>query len=1066
MKFRLIGVFCLLVIGNQAVRAQLLVTNDLTIQQYVEEVLLGNNVSVSNITYNGGSASTSNVQVGGFDCPDCNLGIPSGFLMASGDVSEAAGPNDNTSVSGVNNGLGNGSDPDLLDLVQSAGGSSVHNWVILEFDFVPLGDTIQFNYVFASDEYDTFAESGWTDVFGFLLSGPGINGPFTNNAENIALIPGTNLAVAINNCNNGSGNAGPCDNCEFYNQDSPSDSYFFANPDEDVYTNPYYMQYDGYTDVLTAMAIVQCGETYHIKLAICDSGDQGLDSAIFLERESFSSNLVVQAAIQFEAGGPNGNVLFEDCGEALFTLTRPETGDPDQLLIAYLDYSGTAIMGDDYSILPDSVIFDPGVITLSFPLDGVIDGLIEGIEQVHVSILNFAECSDELIESEFDFEIWDTADPLVVTGYTEVICSGATATIQPIIEGGYGVYSYAWSTGESTFSIDVSPLDTTIYNIIVSDTCSMPSDDADIIIEVLATPDISVTIDQGDAIELGCDAITLTATATGGNGDYDWEWYDGNGNFMWSTSNSVWYSFWNGAGPAEVIVTDGCGFTASDVIDVTLEQIDPITVILDDISVPCNTTVNLDPVISGGGETLYYTWYDPAWFWLGSNPQLTYNFGSSTITLQLQVSDGCGNFVQEYVTISVEPIPINISLPDMVTGPCTEVFNLIPVVTGGATTLSFEWTDANGFVASTANLLYSSFESTTLVLNVEDNCSSSATEDVIVNIVNTMPAIDMTDDVVATCIDEMDFTVAAISGAPEYNFSWSVDGVELGTGDLFSYQANETTEIQCVVTDYCGMTDTSSAFLIIDNPAIHLTDILDTVICRGTTLLLTAEATGGAGMLTYEWLGGPGSSDSTMSITPGGPNEYTVIVSDQCEQVESDQVDVDVQWTDASYHIEFFTDVEALFTAAAADSCFDCTYEWDFGDGFMGTEPQTTHIFDGLGQYNTSLTVTNILGCKDVLSAVVHPPVQIYIPNAFTPDGDGLNDVLQFYTNGVIDFEIFIFNRWGEVVYTSTDKEQAWTGAVRNGEHYAENGAYNYLIKYTSVDGDAARLNGSVLILR
>ena len=71
--------------------AQLITTNNLTVSQYVQDVLLGANVAVSNITFNGGAANVTSNAVGGFDCPDCNLGIPSGFAMCTGSVANMVG---------------------------------------------------------------------------------------------------------------------------------------------------------------------------------------------------------------------------------------------------------------------------------------------------------------------------------------------------------------------------------------------------------------------------------------------------------------------------------------------------------------------------------------------------------------------------------------------------------------------------------------------------------------------------------------------------------------------------------------------------------------------------------------------------------------------------------------------------------------------------------------------------------------------------------------------------------------------------------------------------------------
>src|SRR5690606_1780277 len=105
---------------------------------------------------------------------------------------------------------------------------------ILEFDFVPNGDSLMFRYVFASKEYPGYTCSSFNDAFGFFISGPGINGPFSNNAINIALIPGTDVPVAINTLNSGTPSGGNlASTCFNANPDWVEHSmYFVENGDE------------------------------------------------------------------------------------------------------------------------------------------------------------------------------------------------------------------------------------------------------------------------------------------------------------------------------------------------------------------------------------------------------------------------------------------------------------------------------------------------------------------------------------------------------------------------------------------------------------------------------------------------------------------------------------------------------------------------------------------------------------------------------------------------------------------------------------------------------------------
>src|SRR5690606_5401633 len=252
------------IVSLLSVQAQLVVnTGTMTPTQYVQNVLVGAGVTVSNVTFTGQST-----QIGDFDGTNTFIGINGGLILASGTVTTAVGPN-NSGSSGTSM-AGNG-DVDLTTIA----GISTFDAAILEFDFVPIGDSIKFNYVFGSEEYLEFVNSGVNDAFGFFLSGPGITGPYTNSAINLALIPNSTTPVTIDDVNSTTNAA--------YYVDNGTGSNAPYN------TNPQYIQYDGHTVVLTAQAQVVCGQTYHLKIAIADAGDGVWDSGVFLEGGSLTS---------------------------------------------------------------------------------------------------------------------------------------------------------------------------------------------------------------------------------------------------------------------------------------------------------------------------------------------------------------------------------------------------------------------------------------------------------------------------------------------------------------------------------------------------------------------------------------------------------------------------------------------------------------------------------------------------------------------------------------------------------------------------------------------------------
>jgi hypothetical protein len=241
-------IFSVSFLFSQAITTQ----SGIPVTVLVQDTLINGCVQASNVTANNGA-------YGYFRNPgNPHFPFESGIVMSTGAISAAAGPNTSTSSSGAS--PGSGSDPDLAALVS---GANINDACVIEFDFIPASDSIVFNYIFGSEEFPEYANSSFNDVFGFFLSGPGINGPYTNNAINIALLP-NNMPVTINNVHN-------------YN-------YYYASPNSGQ-TSPgsYYgaVQFDGNTILLTARAEVQACQTYHIKLAIGDRSDSSYDSGVF-----------------------------------------------------------------------------------------------------------------------------------------------------------------------------------------------------------------------------------------------------------------------------------------------------------------------------------------------------------------------------------------------------------------------------------------------------------------------------------------------------------------------------------------------------------------------------------------------------------------------------------------------------------------------------------------------------------------------------------------------------------------------------------------------------------------
>ncbi|MEM8909463.1 MAG: choice-of-anchor L domain-containing protein, partial [Bacteroidota bacterium] len=334
---------------------------------------------IEDIFISGGCFEVTNVQPigsgsgrGAFANGLTTVNMDNGVILASGDVTNGLGPNDSGSAGSP---LGDSSGDQDLDLLGA--GAAINDAVGIQFTVEPTVDEIVFEYAFASEEYCEFVGSPFNDVFGFFISGVGINGGFTGGAENIAVLPGTGTFVAINTVNH-------VTNSTFFNANSPS-----CNLPE---VAPFDIQYDGYTTVLTAVANVVPCRQYNIRLVVADAGDQIYDSAVFLKANSFRAGGT--ASLDFNVlFNENTGAAYEGCsdGELIFERLGFDTSEPITLPVTISPLS-TATEGVDYSFLPDEITIPAGETSVILPFTIFDDGLLEGQETLTVYIENTCEC--------------------------------------------------------------------------------------------------------------------------------------------------------------------------------------------------------------------------------------------------------------------------------------------------------------------------------------------------------------------------------------------------------------------------------------------------------------------------------------------------------------------------------------------------------------------------------------------------------------------------------------------------------------------------------------------------
>jgi gliding motility-associated-like protein len=558
--------------------SQMTVTNNMTVEQYVQNVLVGGGVSVSNVQFNAGSAAVANEQVGEFNDPSGNIGLASGFIMGSGDVTMAAQPNAG-SGSTMGGGTGTGSDIDLASITPN----QIYDECIVEFDFVPMGDTLRFSYVFASEEYPEYVCGTVNDAFGFFLSGP-MPGGGTYAAENLALIPDplnpvqfTTTPVSINTVNPGvAGTSGNAANCNSIDPNWSAYSVFYM-PNT---TNGY--EYDGGTVVLEAKAPVICGQTYHIKLAIGDGGDGSFDSGVFLEEGSFSVDMV-DVSVTTLSGD---DFVIEGCSEAVFNFVRPDTSGT---LYIPISMTGSAINGIDFPYITDSIYFNPGEDSVQISILPTIDTLTEPGDSITITIYTTTVCGDT-IEQNATIYIYDYVYLDVDITNDTVMCPGEYILLGADVTNGLPPYTYSWSTGSVANTALVNVTQTDYYYFSATDDCDKTIEDS---VWVLVPSPLTVSATGGEYC-VG-DSILITPVIDGGAQPYDITW-NGPGDLVADTTTGELQIENGSTGTYNLTVTEQCGDSESIGVSVVIDVCD---IVVPNVFTPNNDGQNDLFIIEG-----------------------------------------------------------------------------------------------------------------------------------------------------------------------------------------------------------------------------------------------------------------------------------------------------------------------------------------------------------------------------------------------------------------------------------------------------------------------------------
>jgi len=781
------------------------------------QTLVGNGVSVTNATYTGNAASAGTFG-GGLSV---NLGIPNGVILSSGQVITANG---SATVIGSDDMNGIIGDADLNAIATGA----THDPSVLEFDFKPQGDTVRFQYVFASEEYTNYTCSEYNDIFAFLVTGQNPFGP-AYNKKNVALIPGTTLPVSINTVNKGSASAG------YSSSDCQSVAYsqYFHQNFNNAYSNG--ITFDGFTTVLTAtIAVVPC-QTYHIKLAIADVTDYVLNSAVFLQANSFGSTSTSVTA----SYDPGFTTIFEGCTRGWFTINAPDYVTSSTAINYTI--SGTATSGNDYTPLSGTAYLNPGTSSAIIYVDGFADGMNETVESVTMVVTN--PCTNLATDSA----TLTITDPPADTAYASKITACLGETVQLTATGG-GTYSWVGAVSDPNIPNPTAVINS---NSVFTANITLGTCNYTWPVTVFADSFNIVAIDSSHIPVCPGTEVTLAALNNQGVGPYTYSWSPAglvdNPNAQLVHTTPTTTTTYTATG------TDGNGCTSVSSVTV-------VTTTNPMIQLGQDTTLcpeSLPYVITvPGGPFNSYTWSTGE-----TTPSISVNASGD---YWVSVTNNLCTFTSDTVTVTVLQ-PVDPTLAD--TGYCAGGSTVLSVASGNYTNIV--WSTG----ATTPNITVPAPGTYSYTAN--DSLGCAIASDTATVSEYAVPTVNATATLDTICPGSS--TVISANATNATGYLWQPNGettptITVNNGGTYTVLVGNAL---CNVSDTVVITEYVSP-----NPTING----DTAVCAGqavTFALLNGP------FVSYIWSNGA----TTPSITVTTPGTYDVTVNDgNCTWVSNNAV--------------------------------------------------------------------------------------------------------------------------------------------------------------------------------
>lgn len=469
------------------------------------------------------------------------------------------------------------------------------------------------------------------------------------------------------------------------------------------------------------------------------------------------------------------------------------------------------------------------------------------------------------------------------------------------------------------------------------------------------------------------------------------------------------------------------------------------------------------------------------------NPSHTYTAsGVYAVTLIAGSASGCMDTIVQNVIINPAPTA-SISVTETCFGEAA-AFTDHSTIGGGGTIAGYLWDfgdpasgAANNDTQQNPTHVYSApgVYSASLIITSSDGCTSIA---VVSATVNPTPTPSFTNNTVCLGIATQFNNTSAIASGNITNYSWNFgdgSGTSNQQSPSYTYGVAGDYNVTLVLTSDKGCKDSiQKTITVYDNPVVNfIAD--DTAGCVSHCVQFTDSSSVSNGNITgWLWEFGDGETSTIQNplhcytMTGVFSVTLTVTTNNNCQTtyVKNNYITVHpVPVADFTAQPQPTTILNPLILFTDQSVGADKWY-WYFGDGdsavFLDQTP--SHEYKDTGTYVVRLIVENEFGCRDTIdkNVIIGPDFIFYIPNAFTPNGDNKNETFFAVMEGVTEFEMWIYDRWGNQIWNTDDINAQWDGRANEGSQQAQQDVYVWVIRCKDIFEKKHKFVGKVTLIR